>query len=340
MKERSTYLEFRPSRKDDMIDGVPAAFDNEIDGKARIAMVDPYGMIFPYGDTAKKPLWVMRHANTDKFRFGSIFYPGDGIFGLQEALHMDEMAQKDTPIEEAYHPVSEDPVLYRIASHTKKCSIDHYENCCIWKEGDFLDLKGIPYPFAIVDHADIFPTLSQFMQPCIWSGYLDGRPVIGMGNYDRIYLPQAGKDIGDDLSYILSYGHGIREDGRLETYLICLHADGSNIGLYYIDGKEPLFTHDMKMETVWKKLPYVDDGTCAYQDAIFHIGPKTIHMKGLWGSKGFTPYPRYEKHGQSETYGTWYEGDIEYRHKLYFHTCENMDAYPERLRALGFEVEE
>lgn len=37
-------------------------------------------------------------------------------------------------------------------------------------------------------------------------------------------------------------------------------------------------------------------------------------------------------------FGTWYEGDEPYDHKLFFGFVENMEAYDKNLEAAGFDV--
>ena len=114
-----------------MIKGIPSALDTDVDGHARLAMVDPYATFFPLGDIDQTPIFAMRHANLDKFRFGSIFRPGDGVLSLQEAIHGEDLAQKDAIVNEKYEKISDDPIIYRISSVDPKCSITLFENSCI-----------------------------------------------------------------------------------------------------------------------------------------------------------------------------------------------------------------
>ena len=87
-------------------------------------------------------------------------------------------------------------------------------------------------------------------------------------------------------------------------------------------------------------LPYVDDGTCVFKDAIFRFAGKEIHFEGKWGTKGVRPEPRIEKHGQSQILGTWYEGSTPYKHKLSMTFSENMEAYDYKLEKMGFDVKD
>jgi hypothetical protein len=83
-----------------------------------------------------------------------------------------------------------------------------------------------------------------------------------------------------------------------------------------------------------------DDGTVMYKDALFIVGNKKIHFEGKWGTKGFLNEPRLEKHGQSQMFGTWYEGKERYRHRVYYTFTENMEAYDENLKSYGFDVKD
>ena len=112
--------------------------------------------------------------------------------------------------------------------------------------------------------------------------------------------------------------------------------EGYSTFYYYIDGEEPILTDHVTMEAEWEHLPYVNDGTCVFKDAIFRFCGKEFHFEGKWGCKGFTP--RVEKHGQSQIFGTWYEGKIPYRHRVYLTFGENMEAYDVKLKELGFDV--
>ena len=93
-------------------------------------------------------------------------------------------------------------------------------------------------------------------------------------------------------------------------------------------------------EGVWERLPYVDDDTVVAVDNIWRFGGKVFHVKGRYGAKGFTGRPRFDRHGQSQVFGSWYEGDIEYRHRIFNTFSENMDAYAASMKERGFQVKE
>lgn len=86
------------------------------------------------------------------------------------------------------------------------------------------------------------------------------------------------------------------------------------------------------------RLPYVDDGTCIFENAIVRFGGKEFHFNGKWGQKGFTNVPRVEKHGQSQMGAAWYEGKEPYTHRLFTGGFECMEAYDYKLKEWGFQV--
>ena len=114
--------------------------------------------------------------------------------------------------------------------------------------------------------------------------------------------------------------------------------DGKTVAIYYIDGETPIICDYFTLEADWVHLPYVDDGTCVFTDAVIRFSGKEFHFHGKWGNKGFTEKPRIEKHGQSQISGTWYEGKIPYRHRLYYSGFENMEAYDYKLKKMGFSI--
>jgi len=347
IKMTKPYFEFHEYTVGDMSGGVPKEFDPQgLESKTKMRMLDPYGFLFLYGDVTEKPIMYFHHAYIDSVRFNGFTTLGDDCLSPQlPSKHHTDMAQKDAIVTKPYIKVSNDPIEYVIQTENKYSKIQLFEDCCICKETDILDIMAKPLPFTIIDHGCVFQDRFQMIQPCMFAGYYEGKPVIGMGNYDRLYIPNSvKKDILTDAAYIYVAGHGIREDGRIESYLTTINYygtsqfDGTSCGFYWLEGEEPIIVNDVKIDTEWVHLPYVDDGTVVYKEAVFHIGPKEIHFKGKWGSKGFTEKPRIERHGQSQVFGTWYEGKVPYNHKMFFTFNENMGAYDYQIKALGFKV--
>jgi len=215
----------------------------------------------------------------------------------------------------------------------------YYEDHLTYKETEILNLKAEIFPFAIFKHADETIIVSQITQPCIYSGTFEGKPVKGIGNFELVFVPQnENRKLNDWFSYIYACDLGVKEDGRKEIVLILLNLEGKSRGFYWLEGEEPVVSDQVKMEAIWERLPYVDDDTCIYKDAIFRFGGKEIHFSGKWGAKGLTSYPRLELHGQSQVLGTWYEGGTPYKHELSMTFHENMDVYFNKLKDAGFMV--
>ncbi len=242
-------------------------------------------------------------------------------------------------------------------------------------EGAILDLTIEPFPYAVISHAHTAQPAPYFQVNTVVRGTFHGEPVLGLGGFDRTFVrrqirpeesniaspgqtsihaaacerPVPGdKTVADQVErdYAATYRctcalySGIRKDGRKEcVYALITGENGHGIGMYYIDGEEPIATDEVRLDAVFRPLPYMDDGTVVYIDAVWHIGPKTIHFHGRWGAKSFSYAPKLDKHGQSQCFGTWYEGDTPYRHIVSHAFNENTgEAYAERFRAMGFTV--
>lgn len=327
----------------------PSVIDSEgLDQGAKLIMIDPYSFLFPLGDTEAKPPMYFHHGYINKIRFNGVTEFGDNYLEHQKpGKHHDEMAQPDTPVTKAYERFEDNPSGYVIETEKPYSQIKHYDDGTLTaKEGDLIDLTFKPLKYANLDYGNMFLGRYQVQQPCMVSGFYEGKPVIGMGSYDRIYAPDevfSAHDVMAESAYIYIVGHGIREDGRTEAFMttIGLYGDevnGAKNGYYWIDGEEPVVVNDVRIEADWVHLPYADDGTVVYKDATLHIGPKTVHFNGKWGTKGFTKEPRMERHGQSQILGDWYEGDTPYKHTLFFGWGEHTGSYDYVIKAMGMNV--
>lgn len=312
---------------------------------ATIIQLDPYGFLFPYGDTSKKPPMYFHHSYLDKIRFNGVTEFGDDYLSHQHlGKHHDEMAQPETLVTKAYERVEDYYVLQTDEPYSQIKYFDDGTVTC--KESNFLDLTFKPLKLGNIDYGNMFKGRFTVQQPCLLTGFYEGQPVIGMGSYDRTFAPAelfSQYDVMGESAYIYVVGHGVREDGRREAYMITIglygeKSNGVHNGYYWIDGEEPIVVTDATIDAEWVHLPYVDDGTVVYKDAVFKIGPKVIHFTGNWGTKGFTKEPRIERHGQSQVFGTWYEGDTPYKHKMYFGWGEHTGAYDHVIEAYGFKV--
>ena len=313
----------------------PKFFDTEEDGHAKLSLVDFYGILYPQDKKDERPIWFIRHCNPDAYRFGGVFKAGDGPFGLQEPLHLDDMAQKDTKIN--HYSLKDD--AYEISSDSPFSQYRIYEDHVTLKEDGVYDLTAELFPFAIFKHADDTMSVSQITQTVLYEGQYEGKPVKGIGNVELCLLPEnENRNYNDFWSYIYAFDTGIREDGRKEFAMVRFSLDGGSTGIYWLEGEEPIVSNDVKMEADWYHLPYEDDGTCCYKDAVWSFGGKKINFKGKWGHKGLTAYPRMELKGQSQIMGEWYEGDTEYKHTVSMTFHENMDVYDKNLIKAGMKV--
>lgn len=332
---KKDYIEIT-THKDDFFQTYPKELDNEFDHYAKLALVDAYGLLFPQG-TKEAPVLFVRHGNPDGYRFGGFSRLSDHPFGLQESLHEEDIAQKEST--GLFRKISENPLCYGYGTENPFSQYRFATDFSTWKEADILDVKAEPFPYCIIQHQGEIANFTEIIQPAIVTGTYEGKPISFIGSYDKVFIPKAKTtDIGADMAYILVLDHGIRKDGRKESVVIYINEKGQSMGGYYLEGEEPVCSTNVKMEADWYHLPYVNDGTVGYKDAVFTIGSKVIHFQGKWGTKGITAHPRLDKHGQSQIFGTWYEGDIPYEHEMFTTFHENMEAYDEKFRKLGFHI--
>ena len=320
-------------------------FNNDFDGYPKFALADVYGTIFPQGKVDGKPYFYFRHTDIshNKYRFGNILEFADEPFAVQKgSLFEGKLATADTPIE-PYRIISEDPLVYGFDSKEPFVQARYCQDGLYMKEGDSFSLKCEPWPIAVVDHQSTYAATSGIFQPSTFSGILNGKPFLGLGSYDRLYIQsKVGGFSGVPLGYTGFSLMGIREDGRKEimTASGSYNEDGKVSAVYWLEGETPIVCDCFSVETTWRHLPYVNDGTCVFKDAIIRFGGKEFHFEGKWGTKGFLDKPRLEKHGQSQMFGTWYAGDKPYKHKLFYTFVENMEAYDYKLKEWGFEIED
>ena len=328
-----------------LIESVPSQFQNPYDGNARVVLLDSYCMLFPNGNVSNKPYVYFRHTDVAKnaYRFGNIVELGDGPFDVQKGvLHEDEAADHTTAIDHPYGKWDNNADMLGFASNGKveQC---YYSDRTTIREGSYLELTAYPWEgFTVYDHQSTYENCSCVFQPSTYFGVLDGKPVLGLGSFDRLCMKETSKDGfgGVPLAYIAFSAMGIRKDGRKEMVFasIGLSEGARTMAVYQIDGQPSIFCDEVEVEADWYRLPYVEDGTCVFKEATIRFGNKEFHFQGKWGTKGFLKQPRMEKHGQSQIFGTWYEGSKPYQHRLYYTFVENMEAYDENLKQYGFHV--
>lgn len=340
---QAMHVTFGKLSEKDLADVTPEVFDNDFDGHAIMSLADVIGMVFPNGDVNQKPLLYVRHTDMlkNEYRFGNLLELGDDYLSPQKGSYREEaIAQAGVKVS-PYHTLSDGSGLSGFESESPFSEFRFCPDYYTAKEGDFFSFKGELWPNAIHEHQSMYNHVSTVIQAATHIGVLDGKPVMGLGEHDRLFIPREvnGFDgITNDFGYFYMNMMGIREDGRREQALISIENSGKIFAYYYIDGETPIMSDHITMEADWVHLPYVDDGTCVYKDAIFRFCGKEFHFEGKWGSKGFTTQPRVEKHGQSQIFGTWYEGKTPYKHRLYMTFGENMEAYDYKLKEKGFDV--
>lgn len=339
------YAQAEPLESEFFSFPTPSLLDTDYDGHPKLALTDVIAFVFPDGDVNKKPMLYIRHADMVKhqYRFGNLIELGDDWLSPQKgAYHTDVIGQGGTPISHYYEV---EKGVYGFDAEEPFAQFRCDKNGFTVTEGNVLSMKFQKWPLCILEHESLYHNVSSVIQAGSMLGTFEGKPVLGLGEHDRSLLSTKVADfdgITNDFGYFYMNMMGIREDdGKKEQAIISIDPfNGKNFCYYYKDGETPIFTDKVEMETVWKKLPYVDDGTCVYKDAIFRFGGKEFHFQGKWGSKGFTIQPRTEKHGQSQIFGTWYEGETPYKHRLYMTFGENMEAYDYKLKDIGFDVED
>lgn len=334
------YFEVRDISEDDF-KVLPEIFKNKDDDNAKVVLVDQYGMLFEDGDVNKKPLYYMRHALVDDSRFGGVIELGDSFLDPQVKGDVDGYYQRG-PIDNTYEKLEDEvneEFVYGYSNVNPPFNFKFYKNRAIWQEANVLDLKVKHIGKAIVDHQAAFGNLPEVFIPCVYEGTYRGIKVCGMGEWAKNYqLSHKKENILASLGYITLDLMGIREDGKLEHCFVAIDQTGTVGAYYYLDGEEFVTSNEVEFEADWHRLPYVDDGTCVFGDATIRFKNKVIHFKAKWGTKGVTAEPRIEKHGQSHVLGTWYEGDTEYKHSMFFSFSENMEAYDYKLEEMGFKV--
>ncbi len=325
----------------------PRRFDNDEDGHPVKHVVGCIGLWFPDG-TDQAPISYFRLMNIDSGRWGGMVKCGEGPLSIQSEAHVRDLAQRGCIMDPPYSKLSEDPVVWGFDVKDPFVEYRYYEDGRVsWKEGkegSILDVMCEPFPYTLFIHrCEQLPTSTWYTNPCIIRGTYEGKPIIGMACHTDQHVPQDNEDLEaawqNTTDYVVANLAGVREDGRREFACVKGFADHM-VGGYWLEGEEPIVDGDAKLIGEWIRLPYVEDGTCVMPDFDIKIGPKTIHFHGKWGLKGWTEKPNLEKHGQSQVIGTFYEGDIPYKHSIMVTHVENMSAYDYKLKEKGFIVKD
>jgi hypothetical protein len=328
-------IEFRKFEDDDFSNN-PKCFQTDFDGgNARLIRHDNCGMILMGNDN---PLYYFHNLDEYSSRWSGLIQLGDSPLSLQKSLGI-KLCQKGL-LSKPYGKTENNK--YAVESlEDNGFKFEYSKEGCHLIDGNVLDVTGQWFPYGLICHLGSEYNIPFMHLPVHLKGTLLGKNVEFLACIDRIFAPngQENEIIKNATSYISSYCSGIREDGRREWMmgLLC-HENGKGLGIYWIDGEDPIITDEIVNEGIWERLPYVNDNTVVCIDNIWKFGGKEFHIKGKWGSKGFTDEPRFERHGQSQMFGTWYEGNEEYKHRIWNTFNENMDAYYESMIKRGFKV--
>lgn len=332
---RKPWIEFR-TYEDSFLEFKPRIMRNEIDGNGWISNLSSFGELFYGGDAGTKPGYFFRHSNFYGTRFVGFMELGDSFLEPQKGGHTENLCELKY-YSEPYHKISDDPVCYRMGNDEPFLDYRFYSDHAELKEGDFFDARVDYFPFAFIDHESLWNDNSVIYQTGVITGTLEGKPVRGVCHVDRGFMPETVNHPYELFGCIDNELDGIREDGRKESSIIHIDSTGKVFAYYWLEGEEPVWSDEIEMTTEWYRIPYMEDGTCIYQEAVYRFAGKEIHTIGRWGANGFTAMPR-RKPGQSQVYGTWYEGQTPYRHALYCTFMENQEAFDYKLKEMGFDV--
>lgn len=335
-------IEFREFKNDDFSNN-PKCFSEEfLENDAILIRHDICGMINLVDDI---PHYYFHNMNRDASRWSGFIRLGRLPLSLQTKVEGAQTSQTDPLIE--YNFICNDILTYGIKTKSGiYMDFTFNENGCHIVEGengDILDVNGKWFPNGLICHFGSEYNIPFMHLPVHLKGTYRGKKVEFLACIDRIFSPK-GKEkeiIENATNYVSSYCSGIREDGRREWFvaLIC-HANKKGLGIYWIEGEEPIISNEVINEGIWQRLPYVDDGTVVCLDNIWKFGGKEFHVVGKWGSKGFTIPPRLDRHGQSQIFGIWFEGNVPYKHICWNTFSENMGAFYNSMKNRGFIVED
>lgn len=288
------------------------------------------------------PYYFMRNNELDKYRWGGVVRLGDGPLAPQTGCHYYDIAQKDTPVI-PYAKVSDNPIIYSTGTKYPFSEQTYTEKYAVLKERDIVDFKCEYWPVGLFSqNLSIF--IEYLYQPFSLTGTYEGKPVKGIGQFDRVYgqVNKTEQKYTAMAGYVLSSVYsGIRKDGRREWFYGYKQGTNDNrLAIYWLEGEDTIVTEDVFLETNYYHLPYLppEDPTCACKDIVWKFADKEIHYTGKWGSRRFNAKPLENKVGYANTFGTWYEGNTAYEYEISHTFNESTTATIENLRNSGFKV--
>ncbi len=332
------WTEFVP-QEEDLLKEAPAILQTERDGFAKMTLAPFYCMFTLKGE--KKPRFYYRHSNPDSCRFVGITVPGDTPFDHQTEGYTNELScPKKGDGYLPYRKTSDEPVEYSLESADGDMKIDFGLDHARIHEGEILNGEIEYFDHVNVDHQNVWPGASTIYQAGIIRGTFMGEPFEGMARFGKTYNASNNMEKGFqfDFGNFNNEYAGVREDGRREEAVIDITFDGGVWAYYWLEGEDPVSSDEVEVTTEFYRLPYLEDQTCMYKDIVFRFAGKEIHFEGQYGLKGYTAEPRFDKPGQAELLGRWYEGKHPYTHKLTMTFNEIQKSFPDEIEKLGFEV--
>lgn len=338
---KKNKYELRRITADD-ISLAPKAYQTNPDDHAELIRHDNCIMFYLEDDPV--PYYYVRLSEQKKYITSGIVKLGEGPLSPHICVHYDDLAQENADTT----PYTKLPGTSTVYSHSSKNPISqqiYTENHAHFIEEDILDFTCEYWPICYFTNAEL-PFSNYFSQPFSVTGYYKGKPVTGLGQFENIcwtnqQLTQLREAGGGYL--ICNIFLGIREDGRREFfYGYFLRGAGTGTAAYWLEGEEPIITEDVTLKTEFYHLPYLSDNdpTCACKNMLWRFADKEIHFTGKWGSRRFSSDPINEKIGSSNSFGTWYEGNTPYTHRVNHTFNESMNATVENLKKNGYTVVE
>lgn len=333
-------VDFRKITADDLSER-PKCFER--DGEVALLRHLNWCVLNPEDDTV--PHYYMRNMEPDNYRWGGIIRLADSPLGFQSSAHHTELAQADTVVTR-YHKCVDNPDTYEISSEIPFTRFRTSANGFTWKEANVLDVTGTPFPYMVVIHPNSPQGICYWVQPAVIRGTYAGKEICTLGAFDRFFTPldktEQQRAVQEVLKhYIWSYYMSVRQDGRREmAYMnICKH-NGEGVGIYWLEGEEPIMSDKVTLDAEWHRLPYapLSDPSLTFTNATWRFGGKEIHFTGKWGAKGHTPTPRLYTVGLTHCYGTWYEGATPREYLMQHCANECSGGTVDNLLLMGFDV--
>ena len=158
------------------------------EGEVEICHIANYGMLHPRG-IGEKPVFYFRHQEVDRTRWAGIVDLGDGPLSPQVGGHFNDLAQKDVPTV-PYALINENPPIYGFKGADDSWEITYDNLVSSWREGkqgEILNVKAEPFGPSLFAYTKSAFCFNWQFQPVIITGTYEGKPVVGMGQYDRGY---------------------------------------------------------------------------------------------------------------------------------------------------------